>query len=94
MSEEIGEMSYTKREFLSAGRTDVGDAEPAVELDVLDMNGLETEKDEEDPEKTAVEADFVAARIEQLLRQGFTIPDGRGGRAPSAAAILPSCSVP
>lgn len=83
MSEEIGEMAYTEREFLSAGRTDGDDSEPAVELDVLDMNGLGTEEDGEDPEKTAVEADFVAARIEQMLRRGYPIPDGQGGTRPA-----------
>ncbi len=79
MSEEFGEMVYSEREFLYAGRdTDISD-EPAVELDVLDMSAIETEEDEENPEKIEIEASFVAGRIEELCRSGLTIPDGQGG---------------
>jgi ATP-dependent helicase/nuclease subunit A len=80
MSEDFGEMAYTQREYLSAGRLEDVSAEPPVELDVLDMLGLETEEDEEDPEKIAVEADFVADRIDELLQSGMTVPDEKGGR--------------
>jgi len=83
MSEDFGEMAYTEREFLYPGRTDEEPPGPAVELDVLDMSGADGEKDgEEDgeePEKTEVEAAFVAARIEELLRSGMAVPDGQGG---------------
>lgn len=79
MSEDFGEMAYTEREFLYTGRKDKDIPEPAVELDVLDLSGIETEEDEENPEKTEVEADFVAARIEELIKSCMTIPDGQGG---------------
>jgi ATP-dependent helicase/nuclease subunit A len=82
MSEEFGEMAYTEREYLTPGRSDPETAEPAVELDVLDMCGIETAEDEEDPEKTEVEASFVAKRIEELLKSGMTAPDGQGGSRP------------
>ena len=82
MSEEFGEMAYTEREFLTPGRSEPETAEPAVELDVLDMRGIETAEDEEDPEKTEVEANYVAGRIEALLQSGMTVPDGQGGTRP------------
>jgi ATP-dependent helicase/nuclease subunit A len=82
MSEEFGEMDYTEREFLCPGRTDDDSAEPAVELDILDMSTIETEDDEEGPEKTESEAAFVAGRIEELVRSGLRIPDGQGGTRP------------
>ncbi|SHH95285.1 DNA helicase/exodeoxyribonuclease V, subunit A [Sporobacter termitidis DSM 10068] len=84
MSEDFGEMAYTEREFLYPGRTDGESPEPAVELDVLDMRGIETEEDEESPEKTAVEADFIAARIAEMLQSGTPVPDGKGGTRPVA----------
>lgn len=82
MSEDFGEMDYTDREFLNPGRKDAGIDGPAVELDVLDMSTMETEDDEESPEKTETEATYVAGRIEALLESDLRIPDGEGGMRP------------
>jgi ATP-dependent helicase/nuclease subunit A len=82
MSEDFGEMEYTEREFLYPGREDDRFAEPAVELDILDMSANETEDDEESIEKTEAEAVFVAGRIEELINSNLCIPDGLGGLRP------------
>ncbi len=79
MSESFGEMDYTENEYLRPGRDDARSALPAVELDVLDMCGIETEDDAESPEKTQTEAAFVAGRIKELLDGGLELPDGAGG---------------
>ncbi len=77
-------MDYTEREFLYPGRENDVSSEPAVELDILDMSTIETEDDEEGPEKAEAEAAFVAGRIEELIRSGLRIPDGQGGTRPVA----------
>ena len=89
MSEEFGEMDYTDAEALYPGRTDgAGDWRYAVELDALDLSELEGEPErrgaprEEQaakPPRDLLEARFAAARIQELLDQGFPIPDGAGG---------------
>jgi ATP-dependent helicase/nuclease subunit A len=69
MSVDFGGMEYTRREFLSAGRSDAGSpAQPPVELDVLDLS----EREDGEPE-------HVALRIEELMRAAPFIPDGQGG---------------
>lgn len=82
MSEELGDLDYTEREYLYPGRSDAADKPDTVEIDILDMHGGDSgEEDEEAPDKTALEAAFVADRIETLLRD-MVIPDGRGGFRP------------
>ncbi|MDR1299544.1 MAG: helicase-exonuclease AddAB subunit AddA [Oscillospiraceae bacterium] len=69
MSAEFGGMEYTRREFLSAGRSDAGSpAQTPVELDVLDLSAREDG-----------EPEHVALRIEELMRAAPFIPDGQGG---------------
>ena len=82
MSEEFGEMEYTRREQLVPGREEEGDAvyeEPAVEFDIIDTSGLEHDEDEESPGKRQMEARFIAGRIMELISGGYMIPDGFGG---------------
>ena len=49
MSEDFGEMNYTEKEFLVAGRTDdadnENDSECAVEIDVIDLNTFNIQAD-------------------------------------------------
>ena len=79
MSEKFGEMDYTERERLIPGRGDTGDAQQAVELDIIDMSAPERDEDEESPAKTQMEARFIAQRISELTNGECTIPDGKGG---------------
>lgn len=85
MSEEFGEMAYTEREYLYPGRDCEDDTAIAMELDILDMSTLETENEEENAEKAEIEAEFVAGRIEELIKDGFEIADGEGGQRPVCA---------
>ncbi len=80
MSESFGEMDYTEKEYLNPGRADAESDGTSVELDVLDLSAIETEADEESPEKSATEAAFTARRIRQLLDEGLMIPDGAGNK--------------
>ncbi len=82
MSEEFGEMDYTEREYLYPGRVGDDSAEPAVELDIMDMSTFEPDEDGESIEKAEAEAAFVAGRIEELIKSGMLIPDGQGGTRP------------
>ncbi|MCL2409783.1 MAG: helicase-exonuclease AddAB subunit AddA [Oscillospiraceae bacterium] len=85
MSVEFGEMEYSDRERLIHGRQDAEDdhADPAVELDIIDLSQLARDEDEESPAKTQTEARFIAHRIEALIDSGFSIPDGQGGQRPA-----------
>lgn len=82
MSTEFGEMDYTPREYLHAGRGDCESDTPAVSLTVIDMAAIEHGEDEESVKKQAVEAEYIAAEIGRILAAGTTIPDGRGGERP------------
>ncbi|MCL2226540.1 MAG: helicase-exonuclease AddAB subunit AddA [Oscillospiraceae bacterium] len=84
MSVDFGEMDYSENERLVHGRDEgAGDGgsrelEPVVEMNVIDMSGLE--EDEESPAKTQVEARFIAERIAELCGGRHLITDGNGGR--------------
>ena len=70
MSEQFGEMDYTEREYLRAGRTDaVGDS--PVELRLITAE--ETDGDDA-PDKRVLEAYYVAERIAELAESG--LPEG------------------
>ena len=79
MSAEFGEMDYTERERLIPGRENDPETESAVEVDLIDMKRLEIDDDEESPEKTQIEARYIADRILELTDGSYVIPDGRGG---------------
>ena len=93
MSAEFGELEYTEREALVAGRQDLdlnselgvqdaGFEDAAVELDLIDMSTIERDEDEESPVKTEIEARFIAERIKELISSGYKIPDRKQGARP------------
>ncbi|MFR7742399.1 MAG: UvrD-helicase domain-containing protein [Acutalibacteraceae bacterium] len=67
MKKEAGELDYTQDEALVPGAQFPDSPGPKVELHCL--NYLASE--EESGDKTGAEAEFVAARIERLLRDGL-----------------------
>ena len=71
MSEQFGEMNYTEREYLRAGRPDSNGGYP-VELRIIAPG----ESDEDAPDRRILEADYVAGRALELIESGFEIPDG------------------
>lgn len=74
MSEEVGELQYGETEALSPGIPRERAAQPPVEL-----HCIESDYDAEDEEragKDEIEAEFVAQRIAQMVRQE-TLSDGR-----------------
>ncbi len=76
MSEELGEMEYTPREYLYPGLSASENPEPETELNVLDLTS--DNEEEESREKTVAEAEFTAQRILRLV--GSTkVSDGKGG---------------
>ena len=78
MSEKLGELSYTEREYLYPGAAFPESAEPQVELDVLDLKPGEGEEDD-DIDRAVAEAAFAAGRVRELLKCG-TVADGEGTR--------------
>mgnify|MGYP002588632735 CR=1 FL=1 len=72
MKKEAGELDYTQDEALVPGAQFPDSPGPKVELHCL--NYLASE--EESGDKTGAEAEFVAARIERLLREASVTEDG------------------
>ena len=68
-------MEYTDREALYVGADYPENAEPAVELDVLDLS----ERDEDGSDSAEEEAALCANRIEELM-SSFQVWDGGGSR--------------
>jgi ATP-dependent helicase/nuclease subunit A len=81
MSEEAAEMNYTDREKLYYGAQYEDDG-PNAEFSLIDLGGIETGEDEEAPEKTEVEASYVARRVRDMLDGGMPVSDGAGGKRP------------
>ena len=75
MSEQFGEMDYTEREYLRAGRADA-DSDAPVELRIIAPD----ESDEDAPDRRILEAQYVAGRAMELVASGFEIPDGSSSR--------------
>ena len=83
MSVSFGEMDYTADEALYPGAEFPGQAEDyAVELDALDLSGVETDGAEEKTPRDLLEARFTARRIRALLDSGFPVSDDKGGTRP------------
>ena len=82
MSPQFGEMAYTEKEYLYDGREFPDNSEREVELDVIDMSELSAEEDGEKPEKIEVEANFIAARIRELVSGGMQVTDEDGHLRP------------
>ncbi|NLB29838.1 MAG: UvrD-helicase domain-containing protein, partial [Clostridiales bacterium] len=81
MSEQFGELDYTDREYLRAGRPDAGCDIP-VELRIVAPG--ESDGDT----RQILEADYVARRIEELVKSGFEIPGGGGTRPATYSDIV------
>ena len=81
MSRACGEMEYGPEEALYPP-DDCPPPDPAcaAELDVIALHDGEGGEDEVD--KSLIEARFVARRMAQMLREGFPVDDGAGGRRP------------
>ena len=74
MSPEVGDIDYNEEEMLNAGAVYEPAPEPAVEMCVIDKEGV----GEDD---TAIaEARFIAERIHTLVADGFPVKDGEGYR--------------
>lgn len=71
MSKELGELDYTEKESLK--RLEEDDACEPVEFDVLTF-------DKDEIEQIPAESEFVADRIEEIVRSGMMIPSSDGMR--------------
>ncbi len=89
MSSELGDIDYTEREFLYAGREDFGEPpEPPVELDIIDApDASGSSEDEDAPELDELEARFAAKRILQLVGT-FPLENGKRAANFSDIAVL------
>ena len=73
MSKQFGEMDYTENERLKLGKKDFPEnPDTAFELDLIEITKGD---DEDEADKTEVEAAFVARRIRELVESGMTITD-------------------
>lgn len=72
MKKEAGELDYTQAEALVPGAQFPESPGPKVELHCLNY----LVSSEENGDKTGAEAEFVAARIERLLREAFVTENG------------------
>lgn len=70
MSKPLGEMEYTKEEELVPAASYPESQEPDCELHLLDAG------DKGDNSAAVYEARYIAARINQMLREGLTVQDG------------------
>lgn len=77
MTENVGGLRYGDAEALRAKRPAADMLSPPVELHCIEK---ERNKDAKPVTPTEIEADFVAGRIAEMLRNGEQIPDGDGLR--------------
>ena len=84
MRESVGDLEYTEREMLYLGAEYPEPDNPRYNTEVLILDTAKQDEDSEQLEeetlgKTEAEAAMVAARIDQLLREGLPVTDrGRG----------------
>ena len=84
MSRQFGELDYTAAEALYPGRTELAyDPQYRVELDAVDLSGLNEPEEGGKTPKDLIEARAVARRLRTLYDSRF--PVGEGERAQSAA---------
>lgn len=77
MTERVGGLRYGDAEALRARRVMPDLGSPAVELHCIDMDGLPSQPP---VPRAEIEAEFIARRIEEMLQNGESIPDGEGLR--------------
>lgn len=82
MSRDFGELDYTDDQRLYPGFPYPEHPDDRVELDVVDLSSLERQADQPSISKDLVEAEFVAERVEQLLRSGFPVTGEDGSLRP------------
>lgn len=82
MSKAFGEMDYTEDQRLNPGFPYPEHPDDRVELDVIDLSQLEQEEHTAKIPKDRIEADYIAGRVEQLLKEGFPITDESGSFRP------------
>ena len=70
MSPEVGDIDYNEEEMLNAGAVYEPAPEPAVELNVIDKEGVGEE------DAAIAEARFIAERIHTLVADGYPVKDG------------------
>ena len=70
MSEAVGDIEYGDEERLNAGAVYRTSPEPAVELDIVDKEGVGEE------DAAIAEARFIAERIHQLIADQYPVKDG------------------
>ncbi|NLJ30567.1 MAG: helicase-exonuclease AddAB subunit AddA [Clostridiales bacterium] len=78
MSEQTGELDYTKEEELVAGATYPPDGTPDAQLDIIDLSGSET-----DETMVTAESRRIAERVYQLITSGETVTEN-GAQRPVA----------
>ena len=75
MTGGASEINYDANQYLYAGRTDEPRPECTTEFCILDASaGDDTNTNTAD--RTALEAEYVAGRVAELLREGFPVKDG------------------
>ncbi len=74
MSPAVGDIEYNREEQLVAGAVYREPPEPAVELDIVDKEGVGEE------DAAVAEARFIAERIHQLVADGYPVKDGEDYR--------------
>ncbi len=80
MSKKLGEMDYTKEEYLNfSGKFDEPKIDCTAELNIIETENQEEDinknEDEEVLEKTILEAKFAVKKIKELVEQGFKYND-------------------
>lgn len=92
MSVRTGDLDYGEDEALKAGLVFPAASAPMVELHCISLD-FDSDSEEQSPKKDAVEAQFVAARIAQMLQDGSTVTEKgqqRGVRPGDIAILLRS----
>ena len=80
MSRSFGELDYTADQRLYPGLAYPDHPDDRVELDVVDLDGVEAAEDEARMSWNLAEARFLARRIRELLDSEFPVTEGDGLR--------------
>ena len=74
MSPAVGDIEYNEEERLVAGAEYAPQSEPAVEMNIIDKEGVGEE------DAAIAEARHIAERIHQMVAEGYPVKDGDGYR--------------
>jgi ATP-dependent helicase/nuclease subunit A len=87
MSKDLGELEYTIKEWLIPGRKYDTEKQgkkgkqgilTPVEVDIINMSSLEADGEEESPTAIKIEAEYIARKIEELIKDEYKVPDENG----------------